>query len=88
MDHRPLTCQFVVNRLPHLDVCLLTHTMKQRDNELRLIWKEDSSKKYVANLMESELVPQIFNEAIQDGNPDSAYNCLFPLSNMLLKWLT
>eukprot|EP00983_Pelagomonas_calceolata_P064087 1147975-Pelagomonas_calceolata.AAC.2 len=65
MDHRPLTCQFVVNGLPYLDMHLLTHTMKQRDNELRLIWKEDFSKKYVANLMENELVPQMFNEAIQ-----------------------
>jgi len=41
--------------------------------------------KNVANLMENELAPQMFNEAIQDGNPDSAYNCFFSLSSMLLK---
>eukprot|EP00983_Pelagomonas_calceolata_P042602 1138567-Pelagomonas_calceolata.AAC.1 len=85
MDHITLTCQFFVNGSPQLDVRLLAQTMKQRDYELRLIWKEDSSMKNVANLMENELAPQMFNEAIQDGNPDSAYNCFFSLSSMLLK---
>lgn len=72
MDHRPLTCQFLIHGLPHLDVRLPGHATRQRDDQPRLTWKQDSLNRYVTNLLENESAQQAFYEAIQEGNADSA----------------
>jgi exonuclease III len=72
MDHRPLTCQFLIHGLPHLDVRLPGHATRQRHDQPRLKWKQDSLNRYVTYLQENESAQQVFYETIQEGNADSA----------------
>ena len=72
MDHRPLTCQFLVHGLPHLDTRLPGHAARQRDDQPRLKWKQDTRHRYVTNLLENISAQQTFYEAIQEDNADSA----------------
>ena len=72
MDHRPLTCQFLIHGLPHLDMRLPGHTARQTDDQPRFTWKQGSMHRYVTNLLENDSAQQVFYEAIQEGNADSA----------------
>jgi len=77
MDHRPLICQFLIHGLPHLDVRLPGHATRQRDDQPRLTWKQDSLNRYVTYVQENESAQQAFYEAIQEGNADSACDIFF-----------